>query len=256
MFLSISSCTYFPGLNMSSSVKIWRIFSILDHKAENTVSILGKEGDMEEKNAMQSGVQALSETSILLTRFIETHADSLMRILRSYVRRANIASNEEEIQNFTVELLSEIYIQVTRTSAHFDPTRSPQAWLLGIAVNILREKKRESARIRQHEIPLNDLQRRNQDSGDSDEDALDRLTVLDGKGLEEDAEMRDEVQYLLSLVSEKDRYILELSYIHDLDGDALALELGCSYKAAQVRLWRARQRLRAALEKQEGERDE
>lgn len=176
-----------------------------------------------------------------------------MGILRSYVSRGGIASNSEEVQEVAIELLHEMYIEATKTSDHFDSTRSPQAWLLGIAVNLLKQKKREIQQRRQHEIALSDFQQHSQVSSASDEDPLDRLSTLYGKGLEEETEMREEVRYLLSLVSEKDRYILELSYIQGLDGDALALELDCSYTAAQVRLCRARQRLRAVLARQKGE---
>jgi DNA-directed RNA polymerase specialized sigma24 family protein len=107
-----------------------------------------------------------------------------------------------------------------------------------------------------HEVALSDLRQHSQASNMPDEDPLDRLSILHDRGPEEEVEMREEVKYLLSLVSEKDRYILELSYIQGLDGDALALELDCSYTAAQVRLCRARQRLRTALAKQKGESDE
>src|SRR5260370_483070 len=65
--------------------------------------------------------------------------------------------------------------------------------------------------------------------------------------IQEEIEMREEVQYLLSLVSEKDRSLLELCYLHGLDGNALALELKCSCIAVHKRLYRARQRLRTAL---------
>jgi DNA-directed RNA polymerase specialized sigma24 family protein len=80
-----------------------------------------------------------------------------------------------------------------------------------------------------------------------DEDPLDRLSTLYAKEYEEEIEMREEVQYLLSLVSEKDRSLLELCYLHGLDGNALALELKCSCIAVHKRLYRARQRLRTAL---------
>jgi DNA-directed RNA polymerase specialized sigma24 family protein len=99
---------------------------------------------MEEINAMRSGVETqpiVSKTSHLLTSFIEAHAESLMGILRSYVSKRRLASNEEEVREVAVELLHEVYLEATKTSAHFDPTRSPQAWLLGIAVNILNQKK-------------------------------------------------------------------------------------------------------------------
>ena len=211
---------------------------------------------MEETNATQHGTEAklaVSETSILLARFIEAHADSLIGILRSYVYQYGGASTKDEIQEAALELLHEVYIEANKTSAHFDPTRSPRGWILGIATNLLIHKRSKRVQRHQHETLLSEFPQNNQTSSSSNEDVLDRLSTFYGRGFEEEVEMREEVAYLFSLISEKDRYILELSYVQGLDGDALAQELDCSYTAAQTRLCRARQRLRAATAKQEGE---
>lgn len=210
---------------------------------------------MEETNVTQHGIGTsipLSDAAILLTRFIETHATVLMRILRSYVRKAGLASNNYEgVQEAALELLDEVYIEAVKTCDHFDTTRSPQAWLLAIASHLVSHKRAELARLRQHEIPMCDLPHDSQQSF-SGEDSLDCLSALIDTGPEEQVESQEQVEQLLSLVSEGDRYILQLSLIQDLDGEALAQELGCTYNAAHVRLHRARQRLRAAIERQRG----
>jgi RNA polymerase sigma factor (sigma-70 family) len=206
---------------------------------------------MEERNAMRPEGEErsrVSESSLLLSCFIEAHLDSLMGLLRNYVSRGAIASNEKEVQEEAAVLLHEVYIEALKTSDHFDLTRPPRAWLLGIAGNILKQKRREISQRSQYEVALSDLQQHNQGGN---MDLLDRLSMLYCKRLEEEAEMREEVRYLLSLVSEKDRSVLELCYLHGLDGEALALELECSYTAALVRLCRARERLRIALTRAE-----
>jgi len=208
---------------------------------------------MEETNATQHGVGTsipVSEPAILLTQFIETHATNLMGILRSYVRKAGLVPNnyEEEVQVAALELLDEVYIEAVKTCAHFDTTRSPQAWLLGIASNLVNRKRAELERLGQHEILMRDLQHSSQQP--SSETPLDRLFIVSGP--EEQIEAQEQVEQLLALVSEGDRYILQLSLIQGLDGEALAQELGCTYNAAHVRLHRARQRLRVAIERQRG----
>jgi len=209
---------------------------------------------MEETNATQHGVGTsipVSEPAILLTQFIETHATNLMGILRSYVRKAGLVPNnyEEEVQVAALELLDELYIEAVKTCAHFDTTRSPQAWLLGIASNLVNRKRAELERLGQHEILIRDLQHSSQQLS-SNENPLDRLFIVSGP--EEQIEAREQVEQLLALVSEGDRYILQLTFIQGLDGEALAQELGCTYNAAHVRMHRARQRLRAAIERQRG----
>jgi RNA polymerase sigma factor (sigma-70 family) len=214
---------------------------------------------MEDTNTTQQGVEfkpTASETSMLLAHFIETHADSLMGILRSYVRKSGLVSNEAEVREAAIDLLHDVYIEANKTSAHFDPTRSPQSWILGIASNLLMQKKSKMLQRRQHEVTISDLQQKSQASYPASDDVLDQLSLLYGRGFEDEVERREEVRYLFSLLSERDRYVLELSYIQGLDGEALAQKLDCSYTAAQVRLCRARQHLRAAMVKQEGERHE
>lgn len=204
---------------------------------------------MEERNAMQLGGEEqsrVSETSLLLSCFIEAHLDSLMGLLCNYVSRGGIASNDKEVQEEAVVLLHEVYIEAIKASDRFDATRPPRAWLLGIAGNILKNKRRELYQRRQYEVALSDVL-----GNMGDEDLLNRLSELYCKRFEEEAEEREEVRYFLSLISEKDRSLLELCYLHGLDGEALALELGCSYTAVLVRLCRARERLRIALTRAE-----
>lgn len=59
-----------------------------------------------------------------------------------------------------------------------------------------------------------------------------------------EAELRDEVERLLSGLPETDREALLLRYLHDLEYDAVARVLGTSKGAARVRVHRALERLR------------
>lgn len=209
---------------------------------------------MEETNAIQHGVKTETtdlDTTILLTHFIENHAASFMGILRGYVRKAELVSDrDEDVQDATLELLHEVYIEAVKTSAHFDPTRSPQAWLLGIANRLVMRKKVQMAELRQHETLLSGLQRENQEDS-PDEESLDKIIALTSVGPEQEVESNEQFENLLSLVSENDQYILRLSIEQDLDGEALAQVLGCRYQTALVRLFRARKRLRAAIERRQ-----
>ncbi len=87
----------------------------------------------------------------------------------------------------------------------------------------------------------------------TDDDVLDRLAALAQESPEEQTVAHEQFEYLLSFVSEGDRQLLRLAIELDLDGKLLAQALRCSYNAAMVRLCRARQRLRTALEGQRGE---
>jgi len=215
---------------------------------------------MEETNAMQQGVEtetSASDIAILLTRFIENHAESFMGILRAYVSKANlVSSGDDELQNATLEVLNEVYIEAIKAATHFDPTRSLKAWLLGIAQNVVKRKREEFIRRHQHEITMSELENERKKHA-PDEDPLEQIDNLVREKLEPRPEYQVEdmaqIEYLLSLVSEPYRKVLHLTYLEDKDGAALAESLGCSYNAALVRLHRARKQLRVALEKQRGE---
>jgi RNA polymerase sigma-70 factor (ECF subfamily) len=192
-----------------------------------------------------------SDNALVLLQHIERDANELVGILRSYVQKAGLASNNEEIQEVALEVLDETYIEAEKTAKHFDPARSPRAWLLGIASNIVKQKKTGLAK-RSKEIPLSTL---NQDQKE-ESDLLTLALNLVHEGMEQQVEAAEEMEYMLSLVAESDREVLRLSIIEELDGETLAQRLGCPYTAAQVRLCRAKKRLRKALEKSRGERNE
>lgn len=195
----------------------------------------------------------VSERVNLLTRFIEEHAVSLMITLRGYVRRAYLVPDiEEVVQEVALELLDEVYLEAIKTGSHFDLSRPPKAWLLGIASKLVLRKREGKYTQRQREVTVSDLQQEYQEEF-SDDDMFDHLTALAEDGPEQQAVANEQFEYLLSLVSEGDRQLLRLAIELDLDGKLLAQTLGCSYNAAMVRFCRARQRLRTALEKQKGE---
>jgi len=215
---------------------------------------------MEETNAMQQGVEMesrASDSTILLTQFIEKHAGSFMSILRGYVSKAGLVSGSyDELQDAALEVLNEVYIEAIKTATHFDPTRSPKPWLLIIAQNVVMRKRAELIRWRRHETTMSDMNHEHKNQV-PDEDPLEQIAELAKIKLEEQPENQVEnmaqFEYLLSLVSETYRNVLYLAYLEDKDGEALATARGCSYDAALVRLHRARKQLRIAFEKQRGE---
>ncbi len=215
---------------------------------------------MEETSAMQQRVETdtrASDSTILLTQFIENHAGSFMGILRGYVSKAGLVSGSyDELQDAALEVLNEVYIEATKTATHFDLTRSPKPWLLTIAQNVVMRKRAELIRRRQHETTMSDLEHKHKDQA-PDEDPLEQIAALARINSEEQPENQVEnmaqIEYLLSLVSEPYQNVLHLVYLEDKDGEALATALGCSYDAALVRLHRARKQLRIAFKKQRGE---
>lgn len=190
----------------------------------------------------------------LLSQYIEQDVNAIIGIFRSRVRKAGLAAKPEEVQEAALELLNEVYIEATKTAPFFDPARPPRAWLLGIATHIISKKRAEQAKHKA-EIPLSILPHDGQEA----EGVLASLTLpstLISDGMEQQIEAREQAEYLLSLISANDQEVLRLSIIEGLDGEELAQRLGCAYTTALTRLCRAKARLRVALQREGGTRNE
>ncbi len=183
-----------------------------------------------------------------LRRFIAAESATLHATLRLYVSRAGV-SGEQEVVRIADELLNEVTVEALEHAERFDPARSPMAWLLGIAANLIKRRQTAIFRRDQREPLIRDLLPNAADAM-SDAELFDRFasfTVSDPAQAYEDEER---VAALLSGVSESDRRVLRLAIVHGLNGETLARELGITPGAARVRLHRALNRLRAAYQEQ------
>ena len=180
----------------------------------------------------------------LLRQFIARESETLLGTLRYYVRRAGLA-NGRDAAPAADELLNEVVVEALEHADRFKPSGQPMAWLLGIAANLIRRKQAERSARNCREPLVRDLVPRAQDALSEDE-LFDRISSLAvGKPIE-DWEANEAVSAILAHVSESDRSVLRLAIVHDLNGEALAHELGIKPGAARVRLHRALNRLRAA----------
>jgi RNA polymerase sigma-70 factor (ECF subfamily) len=122
------------------------------------------------------------------------------------------------------------------------------AWLLGIAVNVIKRKKVATAKQYQREVTFGRLATMLPEPHNEDElfDLIAPFTLDDP---DQDVEANEQASLILSLVSPEDQRILRLAVLHDFEREALARELGITPVAARVRLHRALNRLRTAWNK-------
>lgn len=181
----------------------------------------------------------------LLFQFLEDEkeASALLGILRSYVRNADLATGDA-VEVVAYEVLSDVMVEALPRLDRFDPTRSPRAWLLGFAANIIKRRKANVAHPKR-EVSIREVG----DQADrevSDDDIFDRLAAIEETDLSADIASSEAAASLLMLVAEQDRHILRLAVVHGLDGAALGQVLGVRPATARVRLHRALERLRKA----------
>jgi len=180
----------------------------------------------------------------LLRQFITGESEALLGTLRYYVVRAGLA-NGRDATTSAGELLSEVVVEALEHADRFRPSGQPMAWLLGIAANLVKRKQADRSARNRREPLVRDLVPRAQDVLSEDE-LFDRMSSLAAGQPIEEWEANEAVSAILSHVSESDRSVLRLAIVHDLNGEALAQELGIKPGTARVRLHRALNRLRAA----------
>lgn len=194
-----------------------------------------------------------------LVEFITDNVASLIGILRSYVQRMGLARGEE-VPAVAVEVLQEVVIEALDHAERFNPTGQPMAWLLGIAVNVIKRKKAELAKRFQRELSIGEISLAQQEPLSEDE-LFDQISAGTTAGPDQEIAANEQAELLLSLVSPEDQQILMLAFLQGFEREALAEKLGISPGATRVRLHRALKRLRLAwseqhLKFQEGESNE
>jgi RNA polymerase sigma factor (sigma-70 family) len=194
-----------------------------------------------------------------LVEFITDNVASLLGILRSYVRRMGLARGEE-VPAVAVEVLQEVVIEALDHADRFNPTGQPMAWLLGIAINVIKRKKVELAKRSQRELSIGGLSLA-QEEHLSEHELFDQIIAGSSVGPDQEIAANEQAELLLSLVSSEDQQILMLAFLQGFEREALAEKLGISPGATRVRLHRALKRLRLAwseqhMKSQEGESNE
>src|SRR5205085_1074792 len=89
-----------------------------------------------------------------LRLFIEENAAVLLGILRSYVANANLV-HETEVSDAAQELLAEVITEAFK-SKRFNQKEPIRPWLLGIASNLIRRRRRKLYRKNRRELPISD----------------------------------------------------------------------------------------------------
>jgi RNA polymerase sigma factor (sigma-70 family) len=200
----------------------------------------------------------------ILSDFIQDNAAILVRTLRVFVFKSGLAKGEA-VREIADEVLQETAIEALNAAHRFDNSRQPRAWLLGIAVNIIKRKRSLGAIKHRNEVAVHDVPLRNENihvsSHQSESDLFDHLaaiarnkvaesssSLLPLNDLARDYEANNAAEAMLARCSNEDQTILRLAILEELDGDAVALRLGVPPGTARVRLHRAIKRLRNSLE--------
>jgi RNA polymerase sigma factor (sigma-70 family) len=176
--------------------------------------------------------------------FLTDHSTELLGTIRSYVLRMGLAQGQA-VPDIALDVFQEVAVETLDHIDRFRLDGQPMAWLLGIAVNVIRRKKVAMAKQYQREVAFGRLALMLQEPASEDE-LLDLIAPFTLPDPDHDVEANEQASLILSLVSQEDQHVLRLAILHDFEREVLARELGITPVAARVRLHRALNRLRFA----------
>lgn len=141
------------------------------------------------------------------------------------------------------DLAQETFVKVYRHRSKYDPDRRFSTWLYAIATNLVRDRIRW--RQRHPEVSLD------ADRDETARPARERLVADDG--LPGDGLQREEraaaVREAIMALKEDLREVVVLAEYEELPHVEIGAILGCSSKAVEMKLYRARKQLKARLAK-------
>ncbi len=197
----------------------------------------------------EEDASTLSLAKCQLLTFLDDRSEALLGTIRAYVQRSGMVGGDD-VRTVALDILQETVVEALAHADRFTPTRQPMAWLLGIAVNILRRRKVDKAKHWQREVSLYQLSS-TQTEATSTHDLLNTVAMPLYDGPEQTYIVKEQEADLLSLVSRDDQQVLRLAILENFDRESLAQRLGITSGAARVRLHRALARLRAAWTNQQ-----
>lgn len=190
-----------------------------------------------------------ADSKEVLYAFLRDHTIELLGTIRLYAVRLDVARGEAA-RLASHEILQEVAVEALNHAERFDPQRQPMAWLLGIAVNIIRRKQTRAARQQRREVSLSQLGsslwRAAAEHGRPDDDDLLATLAPSIAGPEDNIEAAEQADELLALVAPEDREVLRIAFVEGAERAMLAERLGITPGAASMRLHRALNRLRLA----------
>ena len=131
------------------------------------------------------------------------------------------------------DVTQEVFLKAYQNLSAFRQPYNFAGWLYKITVNCCRDWVRRASRSTKHEVPIGEA----------------KTEVLEEKALQsyQDDELKHTVRNAIATLSESDRQVVTLHYMHGLTCKEIGRYLGTSARAIEMRLYRARQQLKKEI---------
>ncbi len=193
---------------------------------------------------LNTNSNAGSQAKRQLLAFLTDNTAQLLGSIRSYAQRMGLAQGHA-LTEVAQEILQEVAVEAIASGERFRATGQPMAWLLGIAINVIKRRKVAAAKLYSREVTFGRLAMLLPDVQNEDE-LFDLIVPFALSDPDSDVEANEQAHLILSLVSQEDQRVLRLAVLYGFEREAIAHELGITPGTARVRLHRALQRLRTA----------
>ncbi|WP_341532148.1 sigma-70 family RNA polymerase sigma factor (plasmid) [Nostoc sp. UHCC 0302] len=185
----------------------------------------------------------------LLRKVIEQHYQELLVGIQVYIWKFGFVKERTQVETLVKEILQDTIVIALEKSQNYDINRPALSWLLGVALNVMRKRRREQCYESQHITPITDtpqVRKKIQQLGFELTSEAEMFEFLHHLPEQSDPYGRLILEELLCLAGDSDREVLRLSFVEGLKGKSLASALNIKEGTAWVRLHRAIVRLRQA----------
>ena len=166
-----------------------------------------------------------------LNELMERHRERLFHYL------VRSLQNEDD----AADLAQETFVKAYQSRTRFDPSQKFSTWLYAIASNLVRDRYRWRSRH-----PQVSLDAESDATGDSFRDSLPGSGPSPNESVQVE-ERAKAVRVAVAALPEELRQPLILAEYEERSHAEIGAILGCSAKAVETRIYRARQQLRASL---------
>jgi RNA polymerase sigma-70 factor (ECF subfamily) len=166
-----------------------------------------------------------------LNSLMDRHAEKLFNYL------VRCLQNEDD----AADAAQETFVKVYQSRARFDPDQKFSTWLYAIAANLVKDRYRWRSRH-----PQVSLDAESDATGDCFRDSLPGNDPLPHERVQ-DAERSETIRRAVAALPEELRQPLILAEYEERSHAEIGAILGCTPKAVETRIYRARQQLRASL---------
>jgi RNA polymerase sigma factor (sigma-70 family) len=181
--------------------------------------------DVQDMSRLTAGHEAA------LNSLMERHAGKLFNYL------VRCLQNEDD----AADAAQETFVKVYQSRARFDPDQRFSTWLYTIAANLVKDRYRWRSRH-----PQVSLDAESDATGDSFRESLPGNDPLPHERAQT-AERSEAIRRAVAALPEELRQPLILAEYEERSHTEIGAMLGCSAKAVETRIYRARQQLRVSL---------